>query len=203
MTKPPSLFFLATLLLAGCTTTGMSTSAINDHDFSAMVGLDICVLQESCVPDKRALIISNRARLAFEKYGLDLRFTYQYWKAPSTPKAIMKALEQEPLEAPCDRLFAYMCRDITQKLKGWVISTEGVVSDEASTRGFAYVQGISLNSLALGGDSRIVVHEIEHLVGCGHGLTKTDCYRQIKTMKDLTFPPAWSFAGGRWIMERQ
>ena len=189
------------LLLTGCTTIGFDTKVRESYSWEPQTNMTICVLVGPNVDNAEKM--SAHSQKEFSQYNINLDFEYQDWTPPR--RQILKAVMQVPLKAPCDRLFAYLHRPIWQSLISLVASIEGEVDNASGSRGYAYVSGLSASGLVAGPSKYIVAHEFYHLVGCGHGMSKNNCYAKIKEMKHIStdeFVPSWSFMLDKWLYER-
>ena len=196
-----ALIAIILLTLTGCTTIGFDTKVRESYSWEPQTDMTICVLVGPKVDNAEQ--ISAHSKAEFSQYNINLDFEYQDWTPPTI--GILKAVMQVPLKAPCDRLFAYLHRPILQSLMSLVASIEGEVDNASGSRGYGYVSGLSAAMLMVGSGKKVVAHEFYHLMGCGHSMSKNNCYAKIQEMKHIAtdkFVPSWSVVLDKWLYER-
>jgi hypothetical protein len=123
-------------------------------------------------------------------------------------EGILQALRQERLDAPCDRIFAMVNRNLGDFLWGFVgPEVLGAVNDETLTHGYAAARVGSFNQLVTS-PLEVTRHEIYHLLGCGEHFDMTRCYDRIAQLKEWKrangsdFFPAWDLENKQMLVSR-
>ena len=189
--------------LAGCTTVGLPVPGARSRiDFGPRATIRLCVLRDTGVSEATAQQLVGAIDRAMDPYGIDVTAP---WIRPWQRSAFFGEdilngdIRRRPLEPPCDRLFALVGRNAADALWGLVLpETLGAVETTTHTRGFLVAQVASLNqllSLSFSFPSRVAVHEFYHMLGCGHALSLSGCYRQIARTKSYFEPGADFFPG--------
>ena len=188
------------LLMTGCTSIGVDNSDVRDSfSWQPDTEITICTLVDPDISDDKVRAIETKAIQEFQQYNIHLTFMqHDEWTHRDSSK--VKILTTMDMPEGCDRLFAYLDRSVWQSLVSLAVSVEGAVDDDTGTRGYGYVKGASLSGMLLGGGENIVTHEIYHLLGCGHSMSKVDCYHQLQALKHHA-PASWSFSKDAWLIE--
>ena len=176
--------------LAGCTTIGADTAERHKVDFGEPVTLDVCLLKHPDVAQERADLFIRAVNKEFEDFGILVTVPWvRDWKRPGyTVNGIMKDLYSRELEAPCDRLMGLVDRHAGDFLWGLLLpEVLGAVDELTHTRGYVVANFGSLNQIAAPMEVP-AVHEFYHLVGCGHGISKSKCYHDIARLKSSRAP---------------
>jgi hypothetical protein len=182
----------AAALLAGCTTVGVHTRAIDAIEYGPPQTVRVCLLKTADVPAARVDSIVAALNAEFGRYGLSIEVPWvRPWVRPGFQAgAIFEDLLPRELEPPCDRLFALVDRHAGDMLWGLVLpEVLGAVDTVTSTRGFVVATYASLNQVVAGPEAA-AIHEFYHLLGCPHGMTLTACYPRIARLKAARDPAA-------------
>lgn len=179
---------LVLCLMAGCTTIGIPLPSDCRHiDFGPEQCFRICVYKDIDVSEHQVEHIIAAWKREFSAYGLKVDIPWiRDWHRPAfSEKGLSRDAAARPLEVPCDRIFILVGRHIGDFLWGLLLpEILGAVEDITQTKGYAVAQMGSFNQLLSTWKSAVpAVHEAYHLVGCGHGLTRGDCYTQILRIK--------------------
>jgi len=187
-------------------------------DFGPPETLRLCLLREPGVSETRVRRVVEGLRGGLALYGITLEVPrVERWSPPPDgPGTRIAALHGLQIEAPCDRLLAlsslrtreFLTRSVSPSRPGATI--EGEVESRAFSRGYAFVRPISVFHV-FGFDAvALALHEVHHLLRCGHDVVMDDCYRQIARLKraaresrarGLDFFPILT-RDGVWIRER-
>lgn len=172
---------------SACTTIGVGVPGrVASLDFGARLPIRVCVLNDAGVSEARARQLVAEIDAEIDPYGLDVVVPWvRPWRRPGfTEGAIMGDLVSRRLEPPCDRLLAFVGRNAGDVLWGLLPFPEvlGAVDSDTHTRGYVVARFATLSQLFLP-PSRTARHEFYHMLGCGHALTKSDCYEQIRATK--------------------
>lgn len=209
--------FCIVALLEGCTTIGVNDPrALGKIYFGKEEVVKLCVFTDDGISDTEAIrLIADAWQEESRQYGI--RFYVQQLKALPRPgftmKGIMAALRAIPLVEPCDRNFYLVGRHLGDTFWAMTGMSEvlGAVNDETATYGYAVVQWGSMNQIFLP-PSAAVRHEFYHLLGCGHSLIKTGCYKQMEALKFIKrkqehsldgFFPSLGLLNGRLFLSRE
>ena len=192
------LGFLAVLgALAGCTTIGADTAERKRVDFGQPISLEVCLLKHKDVAQPRADLFIAAVNQEFADFGIAVTVPWvREWERPAyTVNGIMQDILSRDLEAPCDRMMALVDRHAGDFLWGLLLpEVLGAVDDLTHTRGYVVANFGSLNQ-AFSSVEMTAVHEFYHLVGCGHGMSKSKCYHDIAGLKQSR-PPESDFIPG-------
>lgn len=183
--------------LTGCTTIGMDTAEVRRVDFGEPVTLEVCLLKHKDVAQQRADLFIAAVNEEFSDFGISVTVPWvREWERPAfTVNGIMQDILSRSLEAPCDRLVALVDRHAGDFLWGLLLpEVLGAVDDLTHTRGYIVANFGSLNQ-AFSSTEMTAVHEFYHLVGCGHGVSKSNCYHDIAGLK-ASRPPESDFLPG-------
>jgi hypothetical protein len=183
--------------LAGCTTIGADTAERKRVDFGQPLSLEVCLLKHKDVSQPRADLFIAAVNKEFADFGIAVTVPWvREWERPAfTVNGIMQDILTRDLEAPCDRLIALVDRHAGDFLWGLLLpEVLGAVDDVTHTRGYIVANFGSLNQ-AFSSVEMTAVHEFYHLVGCGHGISKSKCYHDIAGLK-AGLPPESDFMPG-------
>ncbi len=182
---------------AGCTMIGADTREVKRVDFGQPVTLEVCLLKHEDVAQERADLFIAAVNKEFEDFGISVTVPWvREWQRPGfTMNGIMQDVLSRDLEYPCDRMMALVDRHAGDFLWGLLLpEVLGAVDDLTHTRGYIVANFASLNQ-AFTSTELIAVHEFYHLVGCGHGISKSKCYHDIAGLK-ASRPPESDFLPG-------
>jgi hypothetical protein len=154
-----------------------------------------------------------------ERYALDMRIVRWFtWKRPAyTYQGIMAAFVRIPMRRPCDRNLYFVNRhvgDVAWGLSALAIPLPevlGAVDDETGTRIMVVARRVTITGALVLTPTRTLRHELEHALGCQHGVTMTACYTTIAKVKAMhrnpdDFFPSMSADGQiftRWAERRE
>ena len=203
---------LALVMLAGCTSMGHHhPAARQQHDFGPVETVNLCVYVDQGISEQEArALIDGAWHDEASLYGIEVRVVkVTQWSRPAfRMEGILHALRQEPLEAPCDRIFALIGRNFGDFLWAFVgPEVLGAVNDETLTHGYAAARLGSFNQL-MASPLEVTRHEIYHLLGCGEHFDMTRCYDQIAHLKKWKrenggdFFPAWDLERKQMLASR-
>jgi hypothetical protein len=170
--------------LVGCTTIGFSNSAkLARLDFGQPTNINVCILRDREVTQKRVDEIMGAVNQEFNRYGIQFTVPWvRKWERPGFwSTTILSDVILKPLSVPCDRLFAFAERTASDRL--WEIllpEIAGAVETITSTKGFAFADWLLFDS-----PESVATHEFYHFFGCKHALVMDSCYEQIKKIKDI------------------
>lgn len=194
---------------AGCTGIGMHTKEREAVDYGPPQTLEVCLLVHPDVPANRADELIAAVDKEFATYGIDVTVPWvREWQRPGfTAATILMEIMGRELEAPCDRLMGLVDRHAGDFLWGLVMpEVLGAVDDVTRTRGFVVATMGSVNQV-FAEPMLATVHEFYHLVGCGHGASKTKCYHEIAKMKASRPAESDFFPGvtddGKYLLTRE
>lgn len=187
--KGIAAYFLAALCIGAIT----GCTAVGHHDFAAFEALDfgpreelrICVLADQGITEDNAKQLVARVAEEFAVFGLDVTVPWvRPWTRPAfLGEGIVEDVWMKPLEAPCDRLLALLGRNVGDFLWGLVgMEVLGAVDTPTHTRGYVVAKTASLNQIFVS-PSDTAIHESYHFLGCGHGVRLSDCYSNIRKLK--------------------
>lgn len=191
------------LLASGCTTVGAGMPEVRESmDFGPRAELRVCLFVDPAVGDARARELVAGVDREFDLYGIDVTVVRsQPWQRPSfTTSAMLAKLRKRPLAPPCDRLVAFVGRNLGDALWGLLMpEVLGAVDGETGTHGVIAGRMATPNQL-ISPPGRATIHEFYHLVGCPHAFTKRTCYSRIQALKRARQPgadffPAATFDG--------
>ena len=202
---------MALVALSACTTVGVHVPGARGRmDFGPPVELRVCVLRDESVSTTRADALIAAVQAELESYGIRVRAArVDAWSRPGFfVGAIMDSLRARPLPATCDRMLGLVGRNVADTL--WSLALPqvlGAVDSTTATRGYVVAEVASIDQLIFSSPRTTAVHEVYHMLGCRHALTKTACYRQIQELKRAYAPGANFFPGvtgsGRPILTRR
>lgn len=182
-------YFLAALCacaVAGCTAVGRHDfAALQAQDFGPREELRICVLADEGIDDEAAKRLLASVREEFAVFGLDVTVPWvKPWLRPAfLTNGIVEDVWMKPLEAPCDRLLALVGRNVGDFLWGlFGMEILGAVDTPTHTRGYVVAKTASLNQIFVS-PSDTAIHESYHFLGCSHGVSLSDCYSNIRNLK--------------------
>jgi hypothetical protein len=182
----------ASIALCACTTVGTHTHERFAIDYGPPVQMRVCVLRTADVSEDRVEKLIAAVNTEFEPYGIEVVVP---WVRPWTRsgfahRSLFDDVIAHELEAPCDRLVAFVDRNAGDFLWGLLMpEVLGSVDDPTHTRGFVVATQVSLNQVFTPPD-KATVHEFYHLLGCPHSGALTDCYTQIAALKRGIDPAA-------------
>jgi hypothetical protein len=200
------------LLLSGCTSMGHhNPNARQQVDFGPPETVRICLYLDQGISEAAGRsLVENAWKDQAGFYGIDIEVArVTRWKRPAFDMdGILAELRKLPLEAPCDRIFALIGRNIGDVAWG-LVGPEilGAVNAESLTHGYAVASRASVAQL-LSSPQSVVEHEIYHLLGCGEHSRMNNCYQRIAQLKrwkrdtEADFFPAWDMVNGRMLQSR-
>jgi hypothetical protein len=207
------LISVLALALSACTSMGHHHADVREHiDFGPTEKISVCLYVDKGISEQegRALVEeawNQEGRL----YGIEVEIAQvKQWSRPAFQMdGILAALRQERLEAPCDRIFALLGRNVGDFAWGLVgPEVLGAVIDESLTHGYAFARRATLAQI-FSSPSDVIGHEIYHLLGCGEHFHMDNCYEQIARMKAWKrdnggdFFPAWDLVNKRMLTTRE
>jgi hypothetical protein len=201
---------VAAVGLCACTTVGLHTRPpAATFTTSPPLQLRVCVLQADGVSARRAQQLVAAVNREFAPYGIEVVVPWtRPWQRPGfTYHAMFDDVARRELEPPCDRLVAFVDRNVGDFVWSLVMpEVLGAVDDDTHTRGFVVATRASLNQL-LASPAGTAVHEFYHLLGCPHAATLTACYERIAALKRQIAPGADFVPGvgrdGRFLLSRE
>ncbi|WP_309262061.1 hypothetical protein [Lysobacter arvi] len=191
------LVVVSTLALAGCSSVGHHTAGRDAYDYGPQATLRVCVLHTDDVGADRVQALIGAVDREFAAYGIRVvvPWTRAWKRAGFSHEALFDDVAQRTLEAPCDRLVAFVDRNAGDFLWGLVMpEVLGAVDQATHTRGYVVATRASLNQL-FSSPTATSVHEFYHLLGCPHAATMTGCYARIARLKRAILPEADFFPG--------
>ena len=198
-------FWLCALLvaLAACTSVGTHTRERLALDYGPPMQLRVCVLHTPDVAPRRIDALVAAVNEEFQAYGITVVVPWvrPWQRAGFTHERLFEDVAQRRLEAPCDRLVAFVDRNAGDALWGLLMpEVLGMVDEATHTRGYVVATRASLNQLFVP-PSKATVHEFYHLLGCPHAGSMDGCYRAIAALKrahdaSADFVPGIDPAGG-------
>lgn len=183
--------------LAACTSVGTHTRERFAVDYGPPAQLRVCVLRTADVSDQRVATLIAAVNQEFSAYGIEVVVP---WVRPWTRsgfahRSLFDDVIARELEAPCDRLVAFVDRNAGDFLWGLLMpEVLGSVDDPTHTRGFVVANQVSLNQVFTP-PAKATVHEFYHLLGCPHSGALTHCYARIAELKRHIDPAADFFPG--------
>ena len=194
-----TLSFSIILLLSSCTTIGFHKKSIrNQIDFGNPETLRVCFFKEPDVTQKDIDKIVSAWNKELNLYNISLENAKtETIKRPGFFNSdVFFFLFTQKLQPPCDRMvylrgrtfkdFAFEFVSIGFMLvSGLKLETYGAVETITNSRGFIRARYMQLFQSIFTSPKSTMVHEGYHLLGCGHSLTKTKCYAQIRKLKYL------------------
>jgi hypothetical protein len=194
------------MLIGGCSTIGLEDrAALGRMDSAPSLTLSLCAyLDDGITPEEVAAILHEAWRAEGPQYGVTIRIARTVrWRRPAfTNAGIMEALVRERLAPPCDRILAFIGRHAGDAL--WGLFLPQVLGATAVTHGYVVVRAASLDQI-VAPPVHVLSHELHHLLGCEHGLSKAGCYARISALKRAYrdgFFPAWSRVLNRVVASR-
>lgn len=184
------IFFLSLIAITGCTTIGLPNHLKAEKmDFGEHATMRMCVLKERNISQERVDNIIQALRKEFAQYniGIDVPWVRTWDRPGFTYEPILSDIIQTPLQPPCDRIFAFVNRNIGDFLWGLIMpEILGSVEGQTHTKGFSVAEMGSLNQLlGIATPESNAIHETYHLLGCGHNLIMNKCYDRIKELKRI------------------
>jgi len=173
------------IALAGCTSVGTHTRERYALDYGPPMQLRVCVLHAPGVAQQRIDTLIRAVNEEFTGYGIEVVVPWSrpWRRAGFTHERLFDDVVQRELEAPCDRLVAFVDRNAGDALWGLVLpEVLGMVDEATHTRGYVVATRASLNQLFVP-PSKTAVHEFYHLLGCPHAGSMEACYRHIAALK--------------------
>lgn len=200
---------VALAVCAGCTTIGADTKVRETVDYGPPQTVEVCFLKDPDVTQQRADELIAAVNKEFAAYNIQATVPWVHeWERPSfTASGILEGVMSHELEAPCDRLVGLIGRHAGDFLWGLLLpEVLGAVDDVTRTRGYVVANWGSVNQLFSEPDVS-AVHEFYHLVGCGHGVTKSKCYHKIAEMKASLAAGSDFYPGvtkeGKYLLSRE
>lgn len=182
------LALIVALLTSNCTTVGVhDVAAMKTVDFGAPEEIRFCILADAGISEEDARNLMARVGEEFSRYGLVVTVPWvRPWVRHDFFMAgLMEDVWSLPLEAPCDRLFAFVGRNVGDFLFGLLgMETLGAADTVTFTRGYVVAQRVSLAQVFVGPEQALI-HESYHLLGCVHQLKLFNCYTHIRDLKQF------------------
>lgn len=177
------LRLFAFLLVAGCTTLGVNDRAAAPPNTAEPQPFRICIYKDVRISDGRVQNIIGAMRDEFMPYGIQVEIPWiRDWQRPSFfMNGILQDIGNRPLESPCDRIFGIVGRDFRDFLWGSIMpEVLGVIDSKTLAKGYCVGEWGSLNqALGFKSPEDLAVHEVYHLLGCGHGWSIQPCLERI------------------------
>jgi hypothetical protein len=204
---------VALVLLSACTSIGTHNHSLRQHiQYGNTETVDVCLYVDDGISEMAARkLVYDAWHDEGHMYGIELNVVrVTRWSRPGFHMdAILAALRQERLEAPCDRILALVGRDFGDFLWSFVgPEVLGAVNDETLTHGYAVAQRRTVNQLLMS-PVEVTRHEIYHMLGCDVHYNMPHCYEQIARLKEWRredggdFFPAWDLINKRLIGSRE
>ena len=198
----------ACIALSACTTVGMHTKQRVAVEYGPPVPMRVCVLKAPGVTTQRVSELVAAVNNEFAAYGIEVVVPWvRPWaRSGFTFQRLFADVTQRPLEPPCDRLMAFVDRNVGDFLWGLAMpEVLGAVNDDTHTHGYVVATGVSLNQL-FSSPTATTVHEFYHFLGCPHAGAMSECYRRIAALKNSFDPRTDLFPGiarnGRFLRTR-
>lgn len=173
------------LALAACTGIGTPTRDRLTIDYGPPMQLRVCVLHTPDIAPQRIDALIDAVNEEFAAYGIQVVVPWirPWQRAGFTHERLFEDVAQRELEAPCDRLVAFVDRNAGDALWGLLMpEVLGMVDEATHTRGYVVATRASLNQLFVA-PTKATVHEFHHLLGCPHARSMDACYRRIAALK--------------------
>ena len=184
------IIIVGVVCLAGCSTIAVDPSPPPDAlSFAPAVTLRVCILRDITLApaDARAIMASLKTR--FSPYGLALEFPWMRdWQRPAFRHAgILEDITRRPLEAPCDRLLAFVGRDARDFMWGvFLPEVLGAVETRTHAKGYVVAQTGSFNQvLAFTPPREAAAHELFHMLGINHDEETAAALRRMARIRQL------------------
>jgi len=215
------LSVVCALLMAGCTSVGKHTKEIHDYNWDTPITQNLCIMKDPTVSADRVqqcnLAIKEEAALYNIQVNIPMEVEYE--RPAYFFKGLQNDMEGRYLPRQCDDILYYVGRnwfDFIWDVAGFkypLPSIYGMV-DYTMTRGYAFVErkgpghfiADKIANERRYGACASAVHEWYHLVSCGHGFTKNECYKQIDALRQATtedFMPGYDYYRDEFIMSRE
>ena len=163
-------------------------------EYGPPVQIRVCVLRAPRVSTQRVGELIAAVNTEFSAYGIEVVVPWvRPWaRSGFAFQSLFDDVAQRPLEAPCDRLMAFVDRNAADFFWGLLMpEVLGAVDDHAHTHGYVVANRVSLNQV-FRPPKAITVHEFYHLLGCPHAGVMSDCYERIAALK-RSFDPGNDF----------
>jgi len=188
-------------------------AALHQLDFGPPDTVALCLYLDDGINEERARALVEdawRGEAPLYRLTIDIAEVRRWSRPGFTVHAILEALRQEPLRAPCDRILALIGRHVGDYVWGLLLLPEflGAVNDETFTHGYVVAKWASLNQL-LSPPRAVIRHELYHLLGCDAHFDMTRCYEQIALLKRFRrthrtdFFPAWDPISRHVLLSRE
>ncbi|MEM7184962.1 MAG: hypothetical protein AAF518_28975 [Spirochaetota bacterium] len=159
------------------------------YDYSDPTHLQLCIFKEKGIHNNTVTDLLNAWRDELALYQIDIKLAkVTTWQRKSFfSEGIYQNLLRIPLRKPCDRMLIL----VDPKLADFIwelfapVTILGVVDGNTHSRGYIIAKYYSLNQIFGASPKATLVHEGYHLLGCGHALFLTKCYKQIYNLKFL------------------
>ena len=145
----------------------------------------VCVLRTPGVTTQRVSELVAAVNTEFAAYGIEVVVPWMrpWARSGFTYQRLFDDVTRRELEAPCDRLMAFVDRNVGDFFWGLAMpEVLGAVDDDTHTHGYVVATRVSLNQLFTS-PSATTVHEFYHLLGCPHAGSMSDCYGRIAALK--------------------
>lgn len=172
-------------LCGACTSVGVHAPTRHALDYGPPMQLRVCVLQAEGVSTDRVDKLIGAVNREFAAYGIEVVVPWvrPWQRAGFGHEALFDDVARRELEAPCDRLVAFVDRNAADFFWGLALpEVLGSVDDATHTRGFVVANRASINQLFMP-PGKVVVHEFYHLLGCPHAGSLSQCYGRIARLK--------------------
>ncbi|PJZ57718.1 hypothetical protein [Leptospira barantonii] len=187
------------LFAVSCTTVGFHRDGIRQEiDFGKEETLRLCVWKDVKVSDEELVELVGAWNEELEYYKITVLLSdIKDWERPGwTGMPIMDQVFSASLPKQCDRLLAVAggkISDTAFELVGIFMAFFGIpsfqvlgaVENKTGTRGYILGQTRTISHWLAGGSKGTLIHEGYHLLGCGHSFFLSDCYVQIRKVKEL------------------
>ena len=203
--------YLLILLLTGCSSTGIRVA--NDYPWHSIpTSEQMCLQVDPTIARERVSQCQAELTEYASQYGIAVEYTVvPHERAATTIFGLTKDLKGRYIPKQCDRIMSWVGARWHDRL--WdtaslvypLPSVYGWVSD-STTKGYAFAERKGptytlVGSIANGSTSACsgIIHEWDHMHGCGHGFTKAKCYQRIWYTKVNSvggdFVAGWTVAG--------
>ncbi|WP_206861729.1 hypothetical protein [Lysobacter changpingensis] len=200
---------LGCLALSGCTSVGVQTGMRHALDYGPRMQLRVCVLHTPDVKPARVDALIRAVNDEFADYGIEVVVPWSrpWQRAGFSHERLFDDIARRELEAPCDRLVAFVDRNAGDALWGLLMpEVLGMVDEATHTRGYVVATRASLNQLFVS-PAKATVHEFYHLLGCPHAESMDACYQRIAALKQARAEGADFVPGvdgeGEFVMTRE
>lgn len=198
----------ACIALGACTTVGVHTGERFTQEYGPPVQMRVCVLRTEGVSPERVDALIAAVNREFTTYGIEVVVPWiRPWaRTGFTHQRVFDDVVGRDLEAPCDRLVAFVDRNPADVLWGMLMpEVLGSVEEVTHTHAYIVATRASFNQLFMPPE-KSTIHEFYHLLGCPHSGSLSKCYTRIAALKRQFDPEADFLPGiggdGRFLLTR-